>query len=131
MRVGDRVLVPILGKMHAARVVDPMTPLGCVEVDLIVPIYDDRLAPVALSRFVRASTDVYPMWFDEAKLPPITGVPLAVNAAGEIVTLDSDRARAICRVMQVPDAVIGIPTARWRRFVQRFTRRATQKARRQ
>lgn len=56
--------------------------------------------------------------------------PMAVNARGELVSLDSHLARAVAKAYNVPDAVVGIPTPRWRRIVQRFTRRARQRARR-
>lgn len=55
---------------------------------------------------------------------------MVVTRTGERVIVDIRRARSIAKSFDVPDAVIGIPTARWRRFVQRFTRRATQRAKR-
>lgn len=55
---------------------------------------------------------------------------LTVTPQGDWVCLDVDAARSITRAMQVPDAALGIPTPWWRRFVQRFTRRARQRARR-
>lgn len=40
------------------------------------------------------------------------------------------RARAVAKAYGVPDTVIGLPTSRWQRIVQRFTRRATQRSHR-
>lgn len=144
MIVGDRVLVAVAGRMRAARVIEPMTALGNVEVELDVPIFDERLAPVSLGRFVRAPDDVYPMWptmavyqdaietgrqYDDA-LERVLRPPVAVNMRGDLVSLDTPLARHIAKAFNVPDAVIGIPTPRWRRFVQRWTRRSRQRAKR-
>lgn len=55
---------------------------------------------------------------------------MAVNARCDLVCIDPDGARAVAKMHGVPDAALGIPTPWWRRIMQRFTRRARQRARR-
>ena len=47
----------------------------------------------------------------------------AINSRGELVMLDAPEARAVAKAYGLPDHIIGIPTSRWRRLVQRSTRR--------